>query len=209
MFWSRATVSGCGFWDSLCLSRTGAAGSVGRWLKLSLLPCAGVLVLGLSQGLETLKPRGGRPQRSLPRRPQASSALAPGAALGLSPLAFSHLHVRSSSELPFFFFSSSVLQNVKGHRELLQRCWQSCSGGVSVEQDEGDAHLMSRCGSARTCSSRRDCPGTEESRAALLGGSREKGGTKVQALEGGGAGKKLLRGRSTAADRAPGVGNWD
>lgn len=38
-------------------------------------------------------------------------------------------------------------------------------------------------------------------------GAGKRGRTKVQALEGGGAGKKLLRGRSTAADRAPGVGN--
>lgn len=40
-------------------------------------------------------------------------------------------------------------------------------------------------------------------------GTRKRVGAKVQALEGGGAGRKLLRGRGTAADRVPGVGNWD
>lgn len=40
-------------------------------------------------------------------------------------------------------------------------------------------------------------------------GARRRVGAELQALEGGGAGKKLLRGRGTAADRVPGVGNWD
>lgn len=50
--------------------------------------------------------------------------------------------------------------------------------GVSVEQDEGDASLRSRCGSVGTCSSRKEHPGTEKIRAALLGGSRKKGENK-------------------------------
>lgn len=59
---------------SLQVWSRGTAGSMGRWLKLPLLPCAGELVLGLSQGLETLcettqGSRGGRPPAAQPPSP--------------------------------------------------------------------------------------------------------------------------------------------
>lgn len=156
---------------------------------------------------------GARPQHSLPRRPPGflslgswgcSWALAKGFFLACLSAAVLNCLFFSI----FFFFLHPTLQEVKGHRGLLQRCWQSCFGGVSVEQDEGDASLGSRCVSGGTCSSRRERLGTEESRAAFLGGSKKRRGTKVQALEGGGAGKKFSS-RSTAGERVPGVGNWD
>lgn len=113
--------------------------------------------------------------------PQASSTSAPGAALGLSLLVFSCSLVRSSSESPFFFFfSSPILQKVKGHRRLLQRCWQSCFGGVSVEQDEGDVliPLGCRCGSAGPAAAGETAQAQRRSGLALLGGSRKKGENK-------------------------------
>lgn len=55
----------------------------------------------------------------------------------------------------------------------------------------------------------RERPGIEEGRAASLGGRREEG-NEVQALEEGGAGKKLLSCRSAAWERVPNVvvGTW-
>lgn len=89
-----------------------------------------------------------------------------------------------------------MLQKVKGHRGLLQ----SCFGEMPALYP--DVGVQGRAAAGESAQAQRE-------QGCIAGWEQRKGGTQVQALEGGGAGKKRLRSRSTGADRAPGVGNWD
>lgn len=84
--------------------------------------------------------------------------------------------------------------------------------GVRVEQDEGvvPAQAPGMCGH-RPAAARESAPARPRAGLHRWVGGEKKRGTKVRALEVGGAGKKLFRGRSAAWEGAPVVaaGSWE